>query len=96
MKTRTLKVQLNGTSENPWLAMGFTQNPFPQIAKAELMPAMNQLNKLGGPPIPHDRAEAYIRETLKGWSEEFVAGCVARFKPGKVAKFEVTFPAEYV
>ncbi len=88
-----LTVALNGTDVNPFAIHGLTQNPFPQIAKAELMGAMNSLNKLGGPPIPHDTYEAYIRDVLKGWSEEFVAGCVARFKPGEMVKFEVTFPA---
>ena len=84
-----LKVALNGTDTNPYMKMGFTQNPFPQVAKAELMHAMNQLNKLAAEPIPDTR---YIRETLKGWSEEFVDLCVQKFKKGQYIEFTVEFP----
>ncbi len=84
-----IKVVLNGTKENPYHKMGFTRNPFPQIAKAELMPAMDTLNKLAADPIPD---VDYIRRTLKGWSPEFVELCCREFKPGTMVRFEITFP----
>ncbi len=89
-----LKVRLNGIGENPFAMYGLTQNPFPQIARAELAGPMRQLNKLGAAPIPHDRAEAHIREVLRGWSEEFVSGCISRFVPGEMVEFDVSFPDE--
>lgn len=87
-----LRVALNGTDKNPFEIYGVTQNPFPQIAKYELQPHIMNLQKLGGPPIPKDRAEAYIREVLKGWSEEFVELCLKQYKPSEYVKFEVSIP----
>lgn len=85
-----LKVTLNCTDTNPWLKMGLKQNPFPQIAKAELVAAMRQLNSLSGEPLtgPID-----IRSRLTGWSEEFVELCINQYRPGEIVKFIVTFPA---
>jgi hypothetical protein len=87
--TYNLTVRLNGTGENPYHQFGLTCNPFPQLG-------VNQwderpLQKLGGDPIPHDNAEAYIRETLKGFSQDFVDLCVSQFRPGKYIEFEVTW-----
>ena len=86
-----LKVALNGTSANPYHVHGLTQNPFPQVARYERTGHCLRLQKLGGDPIPHDRAEQYIRETLVGWDEEFIKLCVSQFKPGELVKFEVVF-----
>ncbi len=86
-----LKVELNGTDKNPYEQMGLTQNPFPQTGKAEWDEACLRIQKLGGPPIPADRAEAYIRETLAGFTQEFVELCVRNYKPGIYVKFYVTF-----
>jgi hypothetical protein len=69
-----ITVALNGTDKNPFEQYGVTQNPFPQIAEYEYAPACLRLQKLGGLPIPQNNAEQYIRETLKGFSEEFHPG----------------------
>lgn len=81
-------VRLNGTNENPWHKFGLTQNPFPQIAKAEYMRGMMQLNSLNGDPIksPED-----IRQRLAGCTEEFIELCVSQFKPGVIAMFDAVF-----
>lgn len=91
-KMLSLRVTLNGTDKNPWHEYHLTANPFPQIAKAEYGPALRNLAKLDGDPIPHDQAEEYIRGILKGWDEKFVDLCVAKFKPGERVQFEVEFP----
>lgn len=93
-KVLTLRVALNGTDTNPYHRMGLTQNPFPQLARAEWDLHCLNLQKLGGDPIPHDRAEEYIRQTLLGFSTELVDLCVAKFRPGEYVKFEVKFPVE--
>lgn len=87
----TIRVELNGTAENPYHKLGLTQNPFPLIPQAQYSGACLRLQSLGGDPIPHDRAEAYIREKLSGFSQEFVDLCVSRFKPGEVVEFEVSW-----
>jgi len=84
-----LRVVINGTGVNPWHALGLTQNPFPQIAKAELMGAMNQLNRLGAEPI---KSMDQIREILIGWSAQFVELCCKQYKPGEIVRFTVTLP----
>jgi hypothetical protein len=89
-----LRVALNGTDTNPFAIYGATQNPFPQIAKYELQAHIINLQKLGGPPIPQDRPEEYIREVLKGWSEEFIQLCLKNYKPGEYVRFEVKVPYE--
>jgi hypothetical protein len=85
------KVALNGTETNPWEKFGLTQNPFPQLAKYEYDAACLRLQKLGGPPIPHDKAEQYIREVLKGFSKEFIDICCMKFEPGKMVEFDIHF-----
>jgi hypothetical protein len=87
-----IRVELNGTDSNPWHIFGLTQNPIPQLGKYEYDRACLQMQKLGGPPIPHDRVEEYIRKVLKGFDEEFVKLCVDQFKPGEIVRFEVFFP----
>lgn len=82
-------VTINGTDVNPWHRMNLRQNPFPQIPKAELSGAMQQLNSLDADPI---RGPDDIRERLAGWSEEFVQACIASYKPGERTRFRVTFP----
>jgi len=84
-------VRLNGTSENHWHRMGLTQNPFPQIAKAELMHGMMQINSLDGDPIT---GPADIRARLKGFTEEFIQLCISQFKPGEQVEFDVCFDNE--
>lgn len=85
-----LKVELNGTSENPYHRWGLVQNPFPQIARAEFASQCLHLQKLGAAPIPNT---AYIRKHLQGWSPEFVELCCQKFKPGEYVTFTVNFPA---
>jgi hypothetical protein len=85
----TIEVQLNGTDENPFHKYGLRQNPFPQIARREIIGYLLQLAKLGADPIPDTE---YIRSTLKGWSSEFVEGLCARFVKGQYIKFLVSFP----
>ena len=87
-----LRVNLNGTAVNPFERYGLKQNPFPQIAKAELDGAMRQLNRLGAEPIPPGNYKEHIREVLAGWSEEFIEGCIARYMPGQMVKFDVRLP----
>lgn len=87
-----LKVRLNGTDTNPWLKMCLTQNPFPQIAKYELIGAMDQLNSLDGEPLKDAQD---IRKRLSGWSEEFIELCIKQFKPGEQVCFTVEIPNRY-
>jgi len=85
----TLKIRLNGTDKNPWHSFGFKQNPFPQIAKAELGPAMNAINSLNGDPLggPDD-----IRKRLSGTaSEELIELCCAKFRKGELVEFIITW-----
>jgi len=91
-----LRVELNGTSINPYVKFGLTQNPFPQFAKAELAPAMMQLNLLAAEPIPMNDYERHIRSTLVSWSTEFVDLCVANFVPGERVRFTVYLEKEWV
>lgn len=84
-----LKVELNGTSVNPFHKMGLTQNPFPQIASAELSGSCLHLQKLGADPIPN---ADYIRKHLEGrMSQEFIELCCEQFKPGELVSFEIEF-----
>ena len=90
----TIVVSLNGTDQNPFEKMGLKQNPFGQLNKAETDAAERALNNLGADPIPHDNAEAYIREKLTGFSPELVDLCVKQFRPGKIVKFKVKWPSK--
>lgn len=83
-----LNVVLNGTETNPWHELGLTQNPIPQLAKAEYNSYCLTLQKLGGDPIPDTD---YIRKVLSGWSEEFIDLCCSRFQKGKTVRFIVEF-----
>ena len=87
----TVVVVLNGTDENPYNCLGLTQNPFPQIGKAEYQAAITELASLGGDPIPHGSYDAYIRMKLLGFSPEFVDLCVKNFRPGVIVEFAVTW-----
>lgn len=84
-----IRVTLNGTDQNHWLRYNMKQNPFPQIARAELDQAMWQLNSLDGDPIQND---GDIRHRLEGWSEEFIQLCIDQFRPGHRITFYVKFP----
>jgi hypothetical protein len=89
MDNYTLRVELNGTNENPWHRFALTQNPFPQIAKAEYHRQCLRVQGLGGNPIPDVQ---YIRNYLRGYaSDEFIELCCANFKKGKIVRFTVTF-----
>lgn len=89
-----LHVALNGTAVNPYIRLGFTQNPIPQLVVAEYADRCLRLQQLGGPPIPPDRAGAYIRETLTGFSEEFIDLCVRMYRPGQYIEFSAEFHPE--
>jgi hypothetical protein len=82
-------VRLNGTNKNPYHALGFRCNPFPQVAKTELMALQQRLNELGGDPI---KDENDLRNRLKGFEPAFIEGCVQRFKPGEMVTFTIEFP----
>lgn len=84
-----LTVRLNGTNQNPFEIWGLTQNPFPQIAKAELMTMQRKLASLGGVPIQNADD---IRERLKGFDPDFIAGVITRYRPGHMVTFDITFP----
>ena len=83
-----IKILLNGTDTNPWHKYGLRQNPFPIIAKAEFMDCL-LLGKLGADPI---QSVEYIRETLKGFSNELVDLCCEQFKKGEMVSFYVEWP----
>jgi hypothetical protein len=82
------EVVLNGTKENPWAKLGLTQNPFPQIAKAEYTPGLLKVQSLAGEPIKDCED---IRYRLEGFSREFIELCCSRFIPGETVKFTVSF-----
>jgi len=69
--------------------LGLTQNPFPQLGDGNYTSGEMRLAKLGGEPIPAEDPERYIRDTLEGFSPEFVALCVKNYKRGKYVKFKV-------
>lgn len=83
-----LKILLNGTDTNPWHKLGLSQNPFPQTAKYELDAACLHIQALGGDPIPD---VAYIRNHLRGYSEELVELCCSQFRRGEMVEFTVTW-----
>jgi hypothetical protein len=87
----TITVTINGTDANPWARYQLKANPFPQLAKAEYDGAERALASLDGEPV---RTAEDIRARLRGFSEEFVAGCIARWQPGKRISFSVSFPAD--
>lgn len=86
-----LTVRINGTGENPWHRMGLTQNPFPQLGKAEWTRAEMMVNSLNGDPV---RSAGDIRARLPGFSQEFIDGCIARWRPGERVEFIVEWPDE--
>ena len=83
---RILHVALNGTDTNPFHKLGLSQNPFPQIPKHGYVGVCLHLQQLGGDPIPNKQ---YIRDHLKGWSEEFIDLCCSKFKKGEYVEFDV-------
>jgi hypothetical protein len=89
MTVYEMTVTINGTGTNHWRGLGFRQNPFPQIGKAEYDRGERQIASLDGDPI---RDEADIRRRLAGFDPEFVDGIVARWTPGERVSFQVTFP----
>lgn len=82
------KVRLNGTDENPWLKLGFTRNPFPQIGKAEFNVGEQIINGLDADPI---KDIDDLRQRLKGCSDEFIELCIKNFKPGERVEFYCSF-----
>ena len=85
--TLTVKVRLNGTSENSYKKLyGLKQNPFPQIATAESSALDWLINNLAAEPISD---EAHLRERLTGAHPEFVELCVKHFKPGERTEFTI-------
>lgn len=81
-----IRVDLNGTGENPYARWGLSQNPFPQIASAETDMHLRHLAKLGAEPIPD---ADYIRHHLKGWSQEFIDLCIRQYRQGEYVSFNV-------
>lgn len=84
-----IQVELNGTSVNPFHALGLTQNPFPQIADYKMSSHLVHLQKLAADPIPDVE---HIRRHLRGWSPEFIELCCKMFKPGEMVVFKIEFP----
>jgi hypothetical protein len=84
-----LRVALNGLAVNPYHALGLTQNPFPQLGKAEYDYHVLRVQSLGGDPIPD---AGHIRRHLKGFSSEFVDLCVRKFEKGSYVEFDVYWP----
>lgn len=84
-----LIIRLNGTDKNPFHNMGLTQNPYPQLGKAEYRVHEDILNRLGAEPI---KSVDQIRETLKDrFSPELIELCCERFKLGEYVEFAVEF-----
>lgn len=81
-----LTIKLNGTDKNPYHAMGLTGNPFSQVADATYDKYVMHIQKLGENPIPDSD---YIRNHLKGFSQEFVDLLCTRFEKGKFVEFKV-------
>jgi hypothetical protein len=88
MKIRAM-VYLNGTNENPYHRFGLLRNPFPYIAKSEFGGFNKILADLAANPI---KDADDLRARMKGCSQEFIDGCVERFRPGELVKFEIEFP----
>jgi hypothetical protein len=87
-------VTLNGTAENPYTRMGFTQNPFPQIAKVEYSRLNQALAVLAFRPMP---TAEHLLATLKELgcaSAEFINSCLANYEPGQRTSFVASFPDE--
>lgn len=84
-----VKIVLNGTDENPYLKLGFTQNPFPAIPKDEFAVANRIVADLEANPI---KDEIDLRKRLQGCTEEFINGCILRFKKGMKVTFEIEWP----
>jgi len=84
-----LTVVLNGTKVNPYLSMGLSQNPFPQLGQKETVEYELRLAKLGADPIPHDDYKEYIRKILDGFSEELIQLCITKFRPDQLVEFQV-------
>jgi hypothetical protein len=85
----TMRVRINGTGRNPWHRLNLQQNPFPQIGRAEFEEGERRIHSLDGDPV---RSPQDIRERLEGFSEEFVTGCIERWRPGQRTEFEISFP----
>jgi len=84
-------VIINGTEDNVWLRWNLRHNPFPQesLARAEWAAAAQQIASLDGEPV---RSPQDIRDRLKGFSPEFIEGCISRWQPGQRTQFTVRFP----
>lgn len=86
---RLVTIAINGTDQNPWHKIGMVRNPFPQLGRTEYGAFEAAVNSLDGDPITHPQE---IRRRLHGFNEDFIRGCVARYKPGHRVKFTVAFP----
>lgn len=86
----TLVVTINGTDSNPFARWGMRQNPFPQVSTSQA-PIGGQLAlaSLGGEPVT---SEQDIRDRLTGFAPDFIEGVIARWVPGQIVKFTITFP----
>jgi hypothetical protein len=83
-------VVLNGTTANPYQALGLARNPFPASPRSEHARNNDTLSDLATRCIVNT---ADLRERLRGWSPEFVALCVAQYRKGQVIRFRVSYPA---
>ena len=88
-ETLTMVVRINGTDTNPWHRFGLTQNPFPQLGKAEYDAGERMLASLDGDPI---KDADDIRTRLRGFDPAFIEGVVQRWRPGERTAFTMTFP----
>jgi hypothetical protein len=82
-------VCLNGLDFNPYTeTLGLTANPFPQIPVYEYSRFVTIVQELGATPIPNTD---YIRNHLRGFSEEFINLCCECFCKGEYIEFEVVW-----
>jgi hypothetical protein len=87
--TIRLTVRINGTDTNPWARYGLRQNPFPQVAKHELLAGERMLASLDGEPVTTTQD---IRDRLAGCSAELIELCIAQWRPGERVEFDIVFP----
>jgi len=89
--TVTIRVTINGTTENPWHRYALRCNPFPQTGRHEWYGAEMAIASLDGEPVT---SEQDIRDRLPLFAAPFVDLCIAQYRPGERVSFLVSFPAD--
>ena len=82
----SMKVTINGTNKNPFIRLGLTCNPFPQLGEYSLDAGEHPVNLLASTQIV---STSQIQSILKGFTPEFVNLCCHKFAPDEVVEFTV-------